>query len=147
MTCSVYNSFRIIAPRGGCPKATGLLMIVLWKIVPEESYPQQQFPRMVAHWMIAHKDSCSRGYLSHPRTVASEENRFPPVQSLSKKISFEKNSRTIATMDAYFRTILLEENSLEGNCLQRIQSLKIIPSNEYYELTRVQHVLLRGLRF
>ena len=95
-------------------------MIVLRKIVPKESYPPQQFPRMNAHWMIAHKDSCPGGNLSHPRTITSEKNCFPPVQSLPKKITFEKKSRTIATMDAYFRTILPEENSLEGNCPQQL---------------------------
>ena len=122
------------------------------KIVPEESYPYQQFsprqiPRMITPWMIAHKESCSRGNLSHPRTIASEENCFPPVQLLPKKMTLEKNSRTIATMDACFRTILLKENSLEDNFPYSTQSSKIIPSNEYYELTEVHYILLRVLRF
>ena len=152
MTYSFYPSFRIIAPRGGCPKTISPLMIVLRKIVPEESYPYQQFslrqiPRMIAPWMIAHKESCSRGNLSQPRTIASEKNCFPPVQLLPKKITLEKNSRTISTIDACFRTILPEENSLEGNFPHPIQSSKIIPSNEYYELTGVHYVLLRVLRF
>ena len=145
MTYSVYHSFRIITPRGGCPKSIGPLIIPR-KSVAEKSYPYQQFsfrqiPRMIAPWMIAHKESCSRGNLSHPRNIASEENCFPPVQLLPKKITLEKNSRTIATMDACSPTIL-QENSLEGNFPHPIQSSKIIPSNEYYELTEVHYLCI-----
>ena len=50
-------------------------------------------------------------------------------------------------MDACFRTILPEKNSLERNCPHPIHSSKIIPNNEYYELTGVDYVLLRVLKF
>ena len=117
------------------------------KVTLFQQFLLRQIPQMITSSMIAHKESCSWGNLSNLRTIGPEENCSPPVQLLPKKIFFEENSQTVATMNACFRTILHEENSLEGNCPHPIQSSKIIPNNEYSELTGVHYVLLRVERF
>ena len=132
---------RQLAPRWSSPENCPQGKLPLPTILPSTNTPND-YPL----------DDCSQRKLLPrkfvpPRTSASEENCFPPVQLLPKKITLEKNTRTIATMDACFWTILIKENSLEDNFPHPTQSSKIIPSSKYQELTEVHYVLLRVLRF